>query len=750
MRIIKRTVIAFILLILVAPASAEEIQYLEFTSRFSSEYIEVAEVNLPSQQFIPFNDTISGVDLWVDNNGGAGYATVELRRLNDNALLASKTVSIPAIPDIWGGEKFHVAFNSPVQVTSNGVYKINVLSSMPSLHLYYSDIVDIQQHNSSYLSDASVLQAYLGSVEQGFAFKFALYESDDNLQPVLSNVTANPISSSETLISFNSNEPVDYRVLLAPNGVTPADGTAFRGFYSRCNKEIGDCTAIVGTEPDTGYDYKLIVRDEWGNEGESTGSFTSLDEASEGGGDTAEEDEAVISITSANISSLSSKSATIFWNTNVLANSSMVISILDDDGIRAVTSVGSGSYTIEHLLTTGPVLQPERKYFAEIISFDSAGNSDRHNIEFTTPMVPTDDTSATSTESEPSGTATTTEPSEYASQSELTGVTVDVSVSGDGSSASIRWDTPEGGAPLDGYRIDIFDSENNLRLSILTDTEDVVVSGLEPGDYHAVVYANNGGVFDRLGDPIPFSIPGLTKTISYRTRVYSIIIISIILLALSLAFMDVRRKSREKRKKSGTKDKEAGLTLLEVIISVSLLVAVIAVIGFLGRDVINLGVGYTQRFATSQDIEITINEMITEIRSVSQSHEGSYPIAVASSSTLAFYTDKKGDGSVEKVRYFLDGDTLRKGIIVPSGDPLEYDPSDEVFRDVVRNMELGTSSIFSYYGEDFTGEESPLSLPVTISDIRMIEVNLSAKDISQITPVSFSVRITPRNLRSNI
>ena len=764
------TVVALLYAHYTPPIShAQEVKYLEFTSNLSSDFIEVSKVSMPSQQFIPFNDFVSGVDLWIDNSGGSGAATVEMRRVSDNALITSKLVTIPTIPAVWGGQKFHVAFDSALLVTNNSAYKINVISSMPNLRLYYSNPTDIREHNSERVPDASVLPAYLGSDEQGFAFKFALYESNDNRPPVISNATATILSQSETQISFNANEPVDYRVLFALNGTTPTSGTSFRGFYSRCNAEITTCTVLVLTDPNTGYDYELIAQDEWGNEDSVSESFTSLEESSSS--DSSNNNGLILSITNTSISSLDNNSATVSWDTNVVANSSMLITFTNSLGTQVVISVGDAAYKLNHSLTTGSVLQPETQYSAELISTDAAGNSVEYNLAFTTTATqPGNGGDATSTDNTsgdtPSNTSTTSNDS--TSSVGYTGeVTINVETSSDGSSVTIGWTVPESGAPTDGYRIDIFDADNNLRLAILTDTNEIVIPDLPAGDYKAVVYANNGGVFDRLSDPIPFSIPGLTTTISYKTRVYSIIIISILLLTLSLAFMDIRRKTRVELKRKRAKKKadkraaervakrkkelkESGFTLVEVVLSIGILVSAIAIIGVFGRDVTDLSVDYTQRFVAQQEIDLTINEMMTEMRSISQSNEGSYPIAIASSSAITFYTDRQGDGLVEKVRYYLEGTTLKKGVIIPSGDPLQYNPGSEVVRDVVQNISMGTSTIFSYYDKNFSGSEPPLVQPVTISDIRMIGVSLSAKDVSQIAPVSFSIRITPRNLRDNL
>lgn len=180
------------------------------------------------------------------------------------------------------------------------------------------------------------------------------------------------------------------------------------------------------------------------------------------------------------------------------------------------------------------------------------------------------------------------------------------------------------------------------------------------------------------------------------------------------------------------------------------MVAIITIVGVFGRNVTDLGVEFTQRFGIQQEIELTTKEMLSEIRAAKPSNEGSYAILQASTSTLIFYTDIGADGLVEQVRYFLDNDILKKGVITPSGSPLQYATSSEIISEVVRNFAVSTSSIFSYYDENFSGTEPPLTDPVTIADIRMIEINLAAQDVTQVTPISSSIRVTPRNLRSNL
>jgi len=741
----------------IIPVYAQEIQYSEFTSLLTSNSITVVNVKTPSQHFKPFDDFISGVDLWLDNPGGAGSATFELRRVVDAELLASKTVSIPSIPAVWRGQQFHVSFNSPTPVAATTIYKINVISSMSNLRLYYSDLVVVRQHNSTYSAGDTVLPAHLGLDSQNFAFQFALYEESETAQPIISNTTVTVSSPTNTNISFNANEPVDYRILFAPSGNALTSGTSFKNTYTQCGAGLRTCNASLTTAPNTTYDYELTAKDRWGNESAKNGTFTSLVSSSP----TSTSPVPTLIITNEQVSSLTPNSATVSWTTNVAANSSMLLSISGTQGIvQTVLSVGDATFELEHTVSTGPILAPNTFYSAKLISFDSNGITKDATLTFTTPSVtqtsgpePEPQTDATTTGATTTAAATAT--SSTSTTGTATGgessseITVDLSSSGGGgSSVTIMWSTPGSGSPSDGYRIDIFDTDNNLKLSISTDTNSVTVDDLAPGDYHAVVYKNEGGVFEKIADSITFSVPGVISPLSKRVRLYSIVIILFSLAGLSMAFVKLRKKKSGKKEDSS--GSESGFSLIELLIATGIMVAIVTLVGVLGRDVTDVGVEFAQRFAVQQEIELTVKEMLSEIRATQPSNEGSYAIMQASTSTFAFYTDIGADGLVERVRYFLDDGTLKKGIITPSGSPLQYATSSEIISEVVQNIAVSTSSIFSYYDSNFSGTEAPLADPVIIADIRLIEINLAAQDITQAVPISSSIRVTPRNLRTNL
>ena len=194
--------------------------------------------------------------------------------------------------------------------------------------------------------------------------------------------------------------------------------------------------------------------------------------------------------------------------------------------------------------------------------------------------------------------------------------------------------------------------------------------------------------------------------------------------------------------------KTRGFTLLEVIIASAIVVVVGWLIVNFGIDLAVSNIRFNGSLLTQAQIHQTLQIMVPEIRSASQSNGGAYPIATAGTSTLIFYSDIDRDGLFERVRYFLNGSTFSKGVIKPTGTPFVYPTSTEVVYDLVNTMIPGT--IFAYYDEDArTSTSTPLSQPVDILRIKMVRITLIANQGTTSTPsiVGVEDQATVRNLR---
>ncbi|MEK7509536.1 MAG: hypothetical protein AAB605_02375 [Patescibacteria group bacterium] len=159
----------------------------------------------------------------------------------------------------------------------------------------------------------------------------------------------------------------------------------------------------------------------------------------------------------------------------------------------------------------------------------------------------------------------------------------------------------------------------------------------------------------------------------------------------------------------------------------------------------------TNTYTVEQSAAITsaqrgIEDMVKTAREASYSSNGAYPVIAMSTSSISFYADIDTDPFIEQLRYFVDGGSLKRGIIDPSGDPPVYTNPETIssISDYVRNVDQGVAT-FRYY--DLNG-----ALMTDFSDIaalRFIEVTIVVNINPYRLPNQFTLRSTAalRNLR---
>lgn len=196
-------------------------------------------------------------------------------------------------------------------------------------------------------------------------------------------------------------------------------------------------------------------------------------------------------------------------------------------------------------------------------------------------------------------------------------------------------------------------------------------------------------------------------------------------------------------------DKSSGFTLMEVIVGIALVTAIGGLISLLFLRLSDYQFFFTKKFEAQQETQQTIPFIVSEIRSMAPSSVGSYPIASASTSSIIFYSNVDGDILIEQIKYFLDGNILKKGITKPSGNPLNYNSANETTAEMIHNIFATSTPIFSYYDENYTGSENPMNQPVIVSNVKIIAVQLMIQDSASKTPIIIKVQAMPRNLKNN-
>jgi|WetSurMetagenome_2_1015567.scaffolds.fasta_scaffold34432_2 prepilin-type N-terminal cleavage/methylation domain-containing protein len=160
-----------------------------------------------------------------------------------------------------------------------------------------------------------------------------------------------------------------------------------------------------------------------------------------------------------------------------------------------------------------------------------------------------------------------------------------------------------------------------------------------------------------------------------------------------------RRLYRSPRKE------QAGFTIVELL--VVMIVTSIVSVGILMVFTSLSGVFYSQgtRIQNQDDARMALNQIVRFLRMATSSADNmtSHSDAIASASTqnIEFFCDVDGDGLSEKVRYYLDGTTLRmqtaEPVWVTGTNPHyeypAYNTNGIVVQEAIRN---GATPVFTY------------------------------------------------------
>jgi type II secretory pathway pseudopilin PulG len=208
-------------------------------------------------------------------------------------------------------------------------------------------------------------------------------------------------------------------------------------------------------------------------------------------------------------------------------------------------------------------------------------------------------------------------------------------------------------------------------------------------------------------------------------------------------------KNKSKNKKNIISDLSKGFTLVEILFGVSIFIIVIGTITLFSRNTWVYNSVITTELQSVNAVRAALKIMTAEIRTASSGNDGSYAISLANGTSFTFFSDIYDDGLKEKVRYFLNGTNLQKGVTKPIGSPLAYTGS-EVITTLVSNVT--NSSIFNYYDKNYDGTTPALATPIDISAVRLVKITITIeKDINRApAPITMSTQVSMRNIKDNL
>lgn len=196
-----------------------------------------------------------------------------------------------------------------------------------------------------------------------------------------------------------------------------------------------------------------------------------------------------------------------------------------------------------------------------------------------------------------------------------------------------------------------------------------------------------------------------------------------------------------------------GMTLAEIILVVAIISIIVVGIGSFQRDIFFYSSTTQADLNAQMEGRRAIRTIVSELREASQSSLGSYPIAVAATSSITFFTDIDNDNLKEQLRYYIQDRKLFKGVIKPTGNPLVYNPNAEVVSTILTDVSNSTSTpAFQYFDTNYAGTSTPLALPVDIPSVRLVKIQLVVdRDPGRSpNPLTITSQVSIRNLKDNL
>lgn len=196
-----------------------------------------------------------------------------------------------------------------------------------------------------------------------------------------------------------------------------------------------------------------------------------------------------------------------------------------------------------------------------------------------------------------------------------------------------------------------------------------------------------------------------------------------------------------------------GMTLLETVLVVGLFSLLVVGVGAFARDVFYFNDILQIGLQNVTEARKVLRPFANEVRGAQPSNAGAFPLAQTATSSFAFYSDIDNDGVRERVRYFLEGDEFKKGIIEPTGNPLVYNQANETIIKVIKHV-IPRDAIFHYYDATYAGATTTaaaLPEPVTPADVTLIRVDLTVDANPNRAPslMTLTTQVMVRNLKHN-
>lgn len=196
--------------------------------------------------------------------------------------------------------------------------------------------------------------------------------------------------------------------------------------------------------------------------------------------------------------------------------------------------------------------------------------------------------------------------------------------------------------------------------------------------------------------------------------------------------------------------KRPGYTLLELIISISLILVIFIIVLNTVVNAFRDNRAQQSTLAATDRAQQIVRSTVSLIRQAETSPTGAYPLVAASANSINFYTAVPGSTNVQLVRIFVTGGNLQIGKIQPVGSPATYPAGQEVVTTILKGVANGSQPLFQYYDKNYTGTQSAMN-PIVVNAIRIAKMTVIFDDNPSLAPGPSTIELAAqlRNLKDN-
>jgi hypothetical protein len=153
-------------------------------------------------------------------------------------------------------------------------------------------------------------------------------------------------------------------------------------------------------------------------------------------------------------------------------------------------------------------------------------------------------------------------------------------------------------------------------------------------------------------------------------------------------------------------------------------------------------------------VEQTMTRMVRDIREARQGDDGGWPIISAADNELIFFSDVTNDGRADRVRYFIQGTELIRGVIEPTTVPVSYPQANEKIQIIMSNVSLGGKPLFTYYNGYYpvlpTGNPIPTGSRLLNTRLVTIYLRIDLTPNFSSLPFEASASVHIRSMKDNL